>query len=76
MTTPQATADQQDANAIRETLLFRFRIARAELAVVQNELDMIGGALRHKLITPHQAMQMAFDCDAMCWLFQEQEATT
>ena len=60
---------------IRAALLAHFRIADAELEVLQSELELIGGALQHRLLTSHQAMQMAFEHDVLDWLFRDREAT-
>ena len=69
--TNEVGPDIQDK--MRATLLAHFRISRAELDVLRNELDLIGSALRNKLLTPHQAMQMAFDRDVLDWLFRDRE---
>ena len=66
-----AEADLQDK--MRTTLLAQCRISRSELDVLRNELDFIGTALRNRLVTPHQAMQMAYERDVMDWLFQDRE---
>ncbi|MCH8240802.1 MAG: hypothetical protein IIB62_12300 [Proteobacteria bacterium] len=66
-----AEADLQDK--MRTTLLAQFRISRSELDVLRNELDFIGTALRNRLVTPHQAMQMAYERDVMDWLFRDRE---
>ncbi|MCH8240714.1 MAG: hypothetical protein IIB62_11840 [Proteobacteria bacterium] len=61
--------DLQDK--MRTTLLAHFRISRAELDVLRNELDLIGTALRNHLLTPHQAMRLVYERDVMGWLFRE-----
>ena len=66
-----AEADLQDK--MRTTLLAQFRISRSELDVLRNELDFIGTALRNRLVTPHEAMQIAYERDVMDWLFQDRE---
>ena len=64
-----------DQKALRDCLLAYLRIANAELAVLQNELAFIGSALRNRLLTPHQAMQMAYERDVLDWLFQDKEGS-
>ena len=66
-----AEAGLQDK--MRATLLAQLRISRAELDVLRNELDLIGTALRARLLTPHQAMCMAYDRDVLGWLFRDRE---
>ena len=60
-------------DALRTTLLAHFRISRAELDVLRNELDLIGCALLNRLLTPHQAMMMVYERDVMDWLFRDRE---
>ena len=60
-------------DALRTTLLAHFRISRAGLDVLRNELDLIGCALLNRLLTPHQAMMMAYERGVMDWLFQDRE---
>ena len=60
-------------DALRTTLLAQLRISRAELDVLRNEVDLIGTALRNHLLTPHQAMQMAYERDVMDCLFRDRE---
>ena len=62
-----------DQSALRDCLLARLRVAAAELAVMRNDIALIGSGLKNRLLTPHQAMQMAFDRDVMDWLFQDKE---
>ena len=69
------SAPQVSDDALRTTLLAQFRISRAELDVLRNELDLIGCALLNRLLTPHQAMQMAYERDVMDWLFRDREGT-
>ncbi len=68
--TTNAAAQQE---AMRTTLLAQLRISRAELDLLRNELDLIGSALRNRLVTPHQAMHMAYDRDVLDWLFRDRE---
>ena len=65
-----------DQSALRDCLLAHLRIADSELAVLRNELALIRSALKNRLLTPHQAMQMAFDHDVLDWLFQDREGST
>ena len=66
-----AEADLQDK--MRTTLLAQFRISRSELDMLRNELDFIGTALRNRLLTPHQAMHMAYERHVLDWLFRDRE---
>ena len=66
-----AEADLQDK--MRTTLLAQLRISRAELDVLRNDLDLIGTALRARLLTPHQAMFQAYERDVLDWLFRDRE---
>ena len=69
--TSEAGPDLHDK--MRTTLLAKLRVSRAELDVLRNELDLIGSALRSRLLTPHQAMHMAYERDVLGWLFRDRE---
>ena len=72
--TPENTtnaASQQEA--MRTILLAQLRITLVELRLVETEVEFIGCALRNRLVTPHQAMQMAYERDVMDWLFRDRE---
>ncbi len=60
-------------SAVRDCLLARLRVALAELAVMRNDIALIGSGLKNRLLTPHQAMQMAYERDVMDWLFQDKD---
>jgi len=64
-----------DQGAVRDCLLALLRIADAELAVTRNDIALIGSGLKHRLLTPHQAMQMAYERDVMDWIFQVREGS-
>ena len=68
MTQLQNATDSQK-EAMRDMLLAQMRVTRAELLLTQNHLEFIGSALANRLVTPHQAMQMAYDRDVLDWIF-------
>jgi len=72
---PDNSESRADQNAVRDCLLARLRVAAAELAVMRNDLALICSGLKHRLLTPHQAMQMAYDRDVLDWLFQDKEGS-
>ncbi len=67
----EAGPDLQDK--LRTTLLAQLRITLIELRLVETEVEFIGCALRNRLLTPHQAMHMAYERDVMDWLFRDRE---
>ena len=58
---------------MRKTLMAQIRIMLAELRLVLTEAEFINCALQNRLVTPHEAMQMAFDRDVLDWLFPNKE---
>jgi hypothetical protein len=67
----ESGSDLQDK--MRTTLLAQLRITLVELRLVETELEFIGSALRNRLVTPHQAMHMAYERDVLDWLFRDRE---
>ena len=59
---------------MRTTLLAQLRITLIELRLVETEIEFIGSALRNRLVTPHQAMHIAYDRDVLDWLFRDRES--
>ena len=51
----EAVPDLQEA--MRKTLLAQLRCAVVELKLKQTDVEMVGCALRHKLLTPREAMR-------------------
>lgn len=58
---------------MRTTLLAQLRCAVVELKLKQTDVEMVGCALKHKLLTPHQAMHMAYEREVLDWLFRDRE---
>ncbi len=66
-----AEADLHDK--MRTTLLAQFRVSLIELRLVETNVELIGTALRNRLVTPHEAMEMAYERDVLDWLFRSRE---
>jgi len=62
-------------DSMRETLLAQLRISLAELDLTKNHLHLIGCALNNRLLTPHQAMGLAYERDVLDWLFRDREGS-
>jgi hypothetical protein len=53
-----------DADAFSEFLVVAMRCARLRVQLLQNEIDEVGLALRHKLISADDAVRWLRDIDA------------
>ncbi len=61
---------------MRETLLAQLRVSLIELRLAETNVQLIGTALKNHLVTPDEAMQMAFERNLETWVFQDREVAT
>ncbi len=66
--------DQPSADDLRDTLIAELRCGSMRARLAQYDLDALGIALKHGLISAEQAMELLHARDALPWIFQERAA--
>lgn len=67
------TLQDSQREAMRKTLLLLIHIGVVERRVMEAEVEFIGCALQYRLVTPHEAMQMAFNSGVLHWVFPDED---
>ncbi len=72
-TAAEISAESELQDQMRITLLAQFRVSLIKLRLAETNIELIGTALKNHLITPDQAMAMAYERDVLDWLFRFRE---